>query len=103
MDHQGARIADVGEVTEQLHMCDEGLGRRRSTVNTEAEDRAGTLGGVDAGTLMRRMPRQAGEGDPGDPRVGLKPLGDPVRIGDVLPHALRQGLHALQEQEGIEG
>ena len=49
-----------------------------------------------------RVVRQPGVAHPAHARVGVQPLRDRLRVGDVRVHPQRQRLHALQDQERVE-
>ena len=46
MDHQAARVADIGQVREQLHAVDELPAPLVAALNSEGEDRTAALGQV---------------------------------------------------------
>ena len=102
MDHEGAGVADVGEVRHELQAFDEPLAGRAAAVDPEREDRTRTVGQIPPGELVVGVVGQPGEGHPGHAFVGGEPLGDPLGVGDVLGHPLRQRLETLDQQEGVE-
>ena len=74
--------------------------RRRATPNENTAP--GPERQVALGPLVVGMVGQAGPAHPRHRRVGAEELGDGAGVGDVGVHPLRQRLHALQQQEGVE-
>ena len=102
VDDERARVADVGQVRAQLDAADERLARLAPALAAEGEHRARALGQVLLRERVVRVVRQAGVAHPAHARVGVEPLGDRLRVGDVRLHPQRQRLHALQDQERVE-
>ena len=71
----------------------------RPPFDPEAEHRARALRQVLPGPLVVRVRGQAGVVHVGHALVGLEPFGDGLGVLQVLVHALRQRLHALQQLE----
>jgi len=99
VDDEAAHISDVREVTEEVHRVDEHLPRRATAHGAEGEDGAGTRWQVARGSLVVGVIGKPRVVDPCDSWVLVQPLRNRPGIGDVLSHALRQGLHPLQQQE----
>ena len=98
---QAARVADVGEMREQLARLDHANARLVAAIDAEGEDRAGALGQVLLGQCVVRVGRQPGVRHPGDLGVRGEPFGDRLGVGAMALHAERQGLDALQQKIGV--
>ena len=102
VDDQGLRVADVREMTRELHRVDEPLPRLESPADAEGENAAEAVRQIALRPLVIRVRRQAGIAHPLDRRMGLEPLREPEGVVDVALHAQAERLQALQEEERVE-
>ena len=106
MDDEAARVADVGQVGEELQRVDEPPARRATVAvggaEAEREHRPGPPAEVLARQGVLRMILEPGVGHPGHPRVVAKEPRHAERVGGVALHAERQRLEALEQQEGVD-
>ena len=103
MDHQAARVADVGQMREQLEAIDEFPACIVTALDAEREHRARTLGRV---FLRRRVilaGRQRRVVDPGDQFMFFQMASHGEAVRQMHVHAHCQRLDALQEEKRIEG
>ena len=102
VDHQGANVAQVGQLNVQLECVGEGLAGGAAALDDEAGHRPGAGGHVLGGVLGPRRAGQPGVVHPLHLIVGIEELDDRLGVGDVALHAQRQRLQALQHHEGVE-
>lgn len=102
VDDQAANIADVDELTEQLGAIDERAARSHATLQIEGHDRPRAARQILLRCGMEGARRQTRVVDLLDLVPGLQPFGERLRIRDVAFQPQRQGLDALQDQEGVE-
>ena len=102
MDDQRARVADIGEMREQLHVRDELHAGVVAALEAEGEHRARALRHVFLGEAVILVARQAGIADPRDLRMLREPFGDRLRVVAMALHAQRQRLDAGEDQERVE-
>ena len=101
VDDQRLGVADIGQVRQEFDAVDELLTGCSTALDAESEDGTGAFRQVFACQFMVAVVFQPGVIDPGDFRVILQVAGDGQGIGSMPVHAQRQGLDALQQQEGI--
>ena len=103
MDDQAARVADIGEMAEQLDVADERDAGIVAALQPEGEHRAGALRAIALGERMEFVAGQPRIIHPGDLVVGRdSQVGDRERIVAMALHAQRQRLDAGQDEEGVE-
>ena len=102
VNHQALCIRDICEQRENLQVVDEGKGLLLSALDVEGEDGRAAVREV---LLIERMIRVVCERRVIhllNLRVLRQELDNLQRVLDMALHAERQGLGALQEQEGVE-
>src|SRR5581483_2359519 len=102
MDDQRARVADIGEMREQLHVRHELDTGVVSTFEAEREYRTGALRTIFLGEVVVAVAGQARIAHPGDARLLHQPFGDDLGVVTVALHAQRQRLYASEDEEGVE-
>ena len=102
VDDQRARIADIGEVREQLHVGDELDAGVVAALQAEREDRAGAVRAIFLGEVVIAVAGEPRIADPGHARMRRDPFRDRQRIVAVPLHAQRQRLDAVEEEKRIE-
>jgi len=95
-------VAEIDEAFEELEGVVEFFGSFKSALDAEGENRAGATVEIFLGELVVRGIGGAGVIDPGDASVVGEEFGDAAAIFHVTFDAERDGLDALQEQEGAE-
>ncbi len=102
MDDQRARVAEIGEMREELDARHELDARVVAALEAEGQHRAGALGHVLLRQLVISVAGQPGIADPRHLLVAGEILGDRQRVVGVLLHPERQRLDAGQDQERVE-
>ena len=103
MDDERARVADVGQMREEFdrrHRLDT---RIITALEAKGENGARTFRAI---FLLQRVMLVVGKScvvDPRHLRMLLQPFRDLQRVVAVALHAERQGFHAGQDEEGVEG
>ena len=103
MDGERARIADIGDVIEELQRVDELAPRLLAALELEADEAA--LPALEI--FLRALFCDArSDAKDGSRCVTSRPLGEPARdggrVGAMALDAQRQSLDALQGEEGVE-
>ena len=103
MDDERAGVADVGQVAAQLERLDERPPGGAAARDAEREHCAGPERQVARARVRGRgWSARPAHRTHDDGRVLAQTLGDGAGVGDVGVHPLRQRLHPLQQQEGVE-
>src|SRR3546814_7890317 len=103
MDGQAARVAEVGDVVEQLQRIDEAAARGGAAGQLEADQAAEAALQIGVGAAPALAVLQRREDHLDDVAVPFEELGHGHGIAAMLANAQRQRLQPLQEQEGVEG
>ena len=103
VDGERLRIADVGEVFEELEGIDEFRAGGGTARDAEDDHRAALAVEVFLVERGLGISGQAGVADPFDGGVGLEVFGDCQGIFAMAVHAQRQGFDALQGDPGVVG
>ena len=97
------RIADVHQTLEELQRVVELHARIEAALDAEGENAGGATLHIFLRECVMRMILQSGIAHPLDGLVRLQVLGDALSVLAMTLHAQRQGFHALQKLEGVEG
>ncbi len=103
MDGEAARVADIGDVVEQLQRVDEFAARVRAARQFEAEQPAIAALEIFVGAGAGLAGLDRGVDDRDDLGALRQPGGDRGRVLAMALDAQRQGFEALQDEEGVEG
>ena len=87
MDDQAARVADIGEMAEQLDVADQRDAGVIAALEPEGEHGARAFWNIPLGQCMELVVRQPRIIDPGDLVVGREPGGDRERVVAMALHA----------------
>ncbi len=98
MDDQRARIADIGEMAEQLDLRDQLHPGVVATLQPEGEHRPALAAEISVGERLVGIGLEPGIGHPCHLLVVLQPFGHGERIGAVPFHAQRERFHPGQRQ-----
>ena len=106
MDRQAARVADVGDVVEQLQRVDEAARRPRAPPSS-SKPTSPPIAALEVGLGAALAPRPScmrRDRSPASPAGCVAPGSSATACGvaAVLAHAQRQRLQPLDEQEGVE-
>ena len=102
MDDQRLRVADVGEVAQELRRVDEALAGLRAALDAEVEQPRRALREILLRERVILVVRQARVVHPRDARVVLQELRHRERVRAMAIHAHGQRFQALQQQPGVE-
>src|SRR5215472_1081896 len=102
MDHEGLRVADVGEMRQELHCFDEALACRCTALDAEGQDAARSAWKVTLRESVVPVVLEQRIVDPFDARMLGEMARDRQRRVAMARHAQVQRLDSLQQQEGAE-
>src|SRR5215471_21184567 len=101
MDGEAARIADIGDVVEELEGVDEAPSGFLAARELEAQEPAQATLHVSLGPALLLAGPKARMDDAGDPGLLLQPVDHGPGVARMLADAQREGLQPLQEEEGV--
>src|SRR3546814_10360062 len=103
MDGQAARVAEVGDVAEQLQRIDEAAARGGAAGQLEADQAAEAALQIGVGAAPALAVLQRREDHLDDVAVPFEELGHGHGLAAMLANEQRTRLPPLQEQAGVEG
>ena len=103
MDHQGLGVAYVGQVRGEAYGLDESPSRLPATGDAERQDGPGAVRVEACCQFVVGVAGVLGVPDPLHGLVRVEQVDHPSGVGDVAVHPQRQGLHPLEEVEGVGG
>lgn len=103
VDRERLRVADVGEVADQLEAVDDLGAAGRAALDADGEHTAVAAGEVLGRGRVRRVRVEAGVRDPADVLVLLEPLGEREGVRRVALGTERERLQAEDQLLGAEG
>src|SRR5262245_37424737 len=103
VNDKAPRVADIGEMTEQLDIAHERDAGIVAAFQPESEYSTRALGRIALGEDMKFIAGQACVIDPRHLVVTRKPGGDGERVVAMTQHAEWQGLDPGQDEKGVEG
>ncbi len=102
VDGEGACVADVGEVAEEVEAFDESLASRGTALDAESEDGAWSLWKIAFGSEMVWVGFEAWVFDPADLGVFFEKFRDGLGVLDVTIHAEGEGFDSLKGLPAVE-
>src|SRR5262249_4824555 len=103
MDDEAARIANIGQMREELDASNQLDARIVAAFEPEGKNGARALGNKPLSEGTVRISRQACVIHPRGLRMFFKPASDRKRILAMTCHAQRQGLDPVDDEEGVQG
>src|ERR1700722_7500618 len=102
MNGEAARVADIGDVIEELQAVDETPPRFASFGEFETDKAAELAVQIFVGALARRAGLRRGMDNAHDLRSPGEPCGDRAGVGDMALDAQGERFNALQGEESVE-
>jgi hypothetical protein len=102
VDDEGLGVTDVGQVTAELEVVDDGADLVDVAGNTEGQDTTESVLEVLGRVLVVGVGLQTGVQNPFDERVSLEPLGEGEGVLVVALTTNGQGLETHEEEPGVE-